>query len=216
MTAAQALDDYLAALLRGDRRAATAVLDGAREQGMDTSSLYMEVLQPALWEIGRLWQANEISVADEHLATAITQAAMARLFDAAVPGMNGSAPTLIAACADVERHEIGLRMVCDLLELEGWDTTFLGATVPIESLVEMVRRRRPEVVALSASLPPHLPRLRAMVEAVRGALPDEPPLIVVGGRPFLEHPGLAQRLGADLTASSATEAVRLLRERVES
>lgn len=125
----------------------------------------------------------------EHLATAITQAAMARLFDAAVPGMNGSAPTLIAACADVERHEIGLRMVCDLLELEGWDTSFLGATVPIERLVEMVRRRRPEVVALSASLPPHLPRLRAMVETVRGALPDQPPLIVVGGRPFLEHHG---------------------------
>jgi methanogenic corrinoid protein MtbC1 len=115
---------------------------------------------------------------------------------------------------DVERHEVGLRMLCDLLDLEGWHTTYLGATVPIESLVAMVRRLRPDVVALSAALSPHLPRLRAMVEAIRDALGDARPLIIVGGRPFLDDPSLGQRLGADLSAQNATEAVRLLGERV--
>ena len=138
---------------------------------------------------------------------------MERLFDAALSTAGSPAPTLLAACADVERHEIGLRMVCDLLELEGWNTTYLGASVPMESLIEMVRRRQPDVVALSASLAPHLPRLRAMVEAVREGAGADPPVILVGGRPFLEHPDLAQRLGADLTARSAVEAVDLLRER---
>lgn len=213
MTPRDAYEDYLVAILRGNRREAVAVLDRAGEAGMDTPTVYMEVLQPALWEVGRLWQANEISVADEHLATAITQAAMARLFDAALQLPASSTPTLIAACADIERHEIGLRMVCDLLELAGWNTTYLGATVPIDSLVDLVRRRRPDVVALSASLPPHLPRLRAMVEAVKRDTGGEPPLVLVGGRPFLEHPGLALRLGADLTAPSALEAAELLRER---
>lgn len=213
MTPEETREDYLSAILRGNRREAVGVLDRACEAGMRTSTLYMEVLQPALWEVGRLWQNNDISVADEHLATAITQAAMARLFDAALPGPVSPAPTLVAACADVERHEIGLRMVCDLLELEGWSTSFLGATVPIESLLELVRRRRPDVVALSAALPPHLPRLRAMIEAVREGTGEDPPLIVVGGRPFLEHPDLAERLGADLTARSASEAVDLLRAR---
>jgi methanogenic corrinoid protein MtbC1 len=105
-------------------------------------------------------------------------------------------------------------MICDVLEMEGWDTVFLGATVPIEDLVAMVRERRPDVVALSASIAPHLGRVRATIDAIRGAMPGAAPLIAVGGRAFADDPGLAERLGADLTATDAVEAARLLKERV--
>lgn len=182
---------------------------------MAVAQIYLQVLQPALREIGRLWQQNEISVADEHLATAITQAAMARLYEQVFTWQYGTGHTLIAACADVERHEIGLRMLCDLLELEGWETTYLGATVPVESLVSMVRKRRPTAVALSVALVPHLPRLRTMIQAIREAMRDAQPVIVVGGRPFLDDPQLATRLGADFTAPDASAAVETLRARVE-
>jgi methanogenic corrinoid protein MtbC1 len=212
---------YLAAIRDGDRRRAFRVVDGAQEAGLALERVYMDVLQPALREIGRLWQENAITVADEHLATAITQAAMARAYERSVGLAEETGPTLLAACADTERHEVGLRMLCDLLECEGWRTTYLGATVPVGALAAMVRRRRPDVVALSATLPPHLPRLRAMVQAVReaagAAAPADAgvaPLVLVGGRPFLADPALAARLGADLTASDAATAVRLLRERV--
>jgi MerR family transcriptional regulator, light-induced transcriptional regulator len=213
MNPEQAYREYLDALLDGDRRAATEVVRRARDAGVGYSALYMRVFQPALQEIGRLWQANEISVADEHLATAITQAAMSALFGEAASETPGVGPTLIAACADVEQHEIGLRMLCDLLELEGWTTLYLGASVPIESLVAMVRQRTPEVVALSTAISLHLPRLRAMVEAVRGCDAVRPPLILVGGRPFLDQPEIAGEMGADFTAADAASAVRLLQER---
>lgn len=205
--------DYLSALRAGDRRAAFGAIDAAREAGVELGAIYMEVFQPAMREIGRLWQENEISVADEHLATAITQAAMARAFEDAFSWGPDGGRSLIAACADLERHEVGLRMICDLLDLRGWDTTYLGATVPIESLVTMVRRKRPDAVALSVAIAPHLPRLRLMIEAIRSLIPD-PPLILVGGRPFLEDPTLATRVGADLTAPDAVQAVELLEQRI--
>lgn len=205
---------YLAAVRAGDRRRAFQVVDDARAAGLDLGALYMDVFQPALREIGRLWQENAISVADEHLATAITQAAMAHAYGQAIDWAAAAGPTLIAACADTERHELGLRMLCDLLECEGWTAVYLGATVPVAALAAMVRERRPDVVALSATLPPHLPRLRAMVEAVRAAAAAPAPLVLVGGRPFLADPALAGRLGADLTAPDAATAVRLLGERV--
>lgn len=208
-----AFRDYLAAIRAGDRRAAFAAIDAAREAGVDLGSLYMEVFQPAMREIGRLWQENEISVADEHLATAITQAAMARAFEHAFSWGPGGGRSLLAACADLERHEVGLRMICDLLDLRGWDTTYLGATVPLDSLVAMVRRKRPDAVALSVAIAPHLPRLRLMIEAIRSLIPD-PPLILVGGRPFLDDPTLATRVGADLTAPDALQAVELLEQRI--
>ena len=206
---------YLQAVLEGDRRKAFQVLDDARESGMDLETIYVGVLQPTMREIGRLWQENEITVADEHLATAITQAAMAHAFEHVFTwkGETSEDLSLIAACADIERHEVGLRMISDLLDLRGWRTTYLGASVPVDSLVAMVYRRRPTAVALSVSIAPHLPRLREMIEQIRARV-ENPPLILVGGRPFLADPGLAERLGADLTAADAIEAVRLLDDRI--
>ncbi len=214
MTLEEARERYLAAVLEGSRRTAFGVVDEAFHGGIGLRELYLGVFQPAMRDIGRLWQENRITVADEHLATAITQAAMARLYDELFRGGGEAGPLLIAACADTERHELGLRMICDVLEMEGWDTVFLGATVPIEDLVAMVRERRPDVVALSASIAPHLGRVRATIDAIRGAMPGAAPLIAVGGRAFADDPGLADRLGADLTATDAVEAARLLKERV--
>jgi methanogenic corrinoid protein MtbC1 len=208
------LSSYLGAIREGDRRRAFEIIDNARSSGLDLGTLYVGVFQPALREIGRLWQENQISVADEHLATAITQAAMARAYEGAFTWRSTEGRTLVAACVDIERHEVGLRMLCDLLDLEGWHTTYLGATVPVESLVAMVQRRRPDVLALSVALSPHLPRLRAVIDAVKQALGDDRPLIIVGGRPFLEDPALAERVGADLTATTAVDAVRALGQAV--
>ena len=205
---------YLDAIRDGDRRRAFQLIDEARGAGVDLSTIYVSVFQPALREIGRLWQQNSISVADEHLATAITQAAMARAYQSAFTWRSALGRSLIAACVDTERHEVGLRMLCDLLDLEGWHTTYLGASVPVESLVTMVQRRRPDVVALSAALTPHVSRVRAMIEEIRNALGDTRPLIIVGGRPFLDDPALATRVGADFTAQNAVDAVRLLGEKV--
>ena len=204
---------YLDAVVAGNRRRAFDVVDAALAGGLDIRALYVEVFQPALREVGRLWQRNVITVADEHLATAITQAAMARLYDRLFAAALAEGPLLVAACADGERHEVGLRMVCDLLEMEGWDTVFLGATVPLDDLVRMVRERRPQVVALSASIAPNVSRVGEAIRAIRGAVPGRTPLIAVGGRAFAEDPGLAQRLGADLTAHDAAEAAERLKQR---
>lgn len=207
---------YLAAVRAADRHEAFAVLDRARAAGIGVSAIYLEVLQPALREIGRLWQENEISVADEHLATAISQSAMARLYDGVAAATGDRGRSLIGACADVERHEIGLRMICDLLELQGWTTAYLGGSVPIDSLVSMVRAKRPDVVALSVALAPHLPRLRAMIDALRQDLGDQCPLILVGGRPLMDRPELAVTLGADMTANGPDEAIALLDRHFEA
>ena len=79
---AEWLPSYLAAIRAGERRRAFALVDQACAAGVGLRTLYLDVFQPALREIGRLWQENEITVAEEHLATAITEIAMARLYGA--------------------------------------------------------------------------------------------------------------------------------------
>jgi MerR family transcriptional regulator, light-induced transcriptional regulator len=213
MTTEEAYEGYLAAIRAGDRHRAFAVIERATSADLDIPTIYLEVFQPVLREIGRLWEENRLTVAEEHLATSITQTAMLRLYsDLDLPESSGR--VLIAACADSERHEVGLRMLCDILELSGWETVFLGATVPSESLVKMVANRRPDAVALSASITPHLVQVGRTIRAIREAAGDDQPVILVGGRAFHERPQLATELGADLTAPDAVEAAGLLVERV--
>ena len=207
-------DDFLDALKRGDRRAATFIVDAALDAGAELREIYIDVVQPAMREIGRLWQENELTVAEEHLATAISQSVMSRTFERVFVWRDSRTPFLVAACADDERHQIGLRMLCDLLEMEGWETSYLGASVPIESLVDFVQKHQPDAVAISATIAPHIPRVRAAIDALRAAHLAKQPVVAVGGRAFLTDPSLAVRVGADLTAADAADAVRVLDETV--
>lgn len=206
--------EFLAVLRRGDRRAAFRVIDEALDAGTELREIYLGVVQPAMREIGRLWQENELTVAEEHLATAIVQLVMGRAFERVFVWRDSRTPVLIAACADEERHQIGLRMLCDLLEMEGWDTMYLGASVPIESLVDLVRKHEPDAVAMSATIAPHVVRVRNAIAAIRAADLPKQPVVAVGGRAFLSDPSLATRIGADITAADASDAVRLLEEQV--
>jgi len=208
-----AANQFLDAIVAGNRRRAFEVADAAIAGGMDIRALYLDVFQPALREVGRLWQQNRITVADEHLATAIVQAAMARLYERLFASATGTGPLMVAACAEGERHEVGLRMVCDILELEGWDTLFLGATVPTPDLVRLICERGPQVVALSASITPNVPRVEEAIRAIKENCGNQPPLIVVGGRPFAADETLALRVGADMTARDAADAAERLKER---
>src|SRR5688572_27812094 len=72
-------DGYLGALLASDLAGARAVLDEAIAGGMPVRRIYLDVLQPTLYEVGRRWSHADIGIAQEHLATAATQSAMARL-----------------------------------------------------------------------------------------------------------------------------------------
>jgi methanogenic corrinoid protein MtbC1 len=211
MTADEVRADYIAGLVAGDRRRAMAVVEAGRAAGLGLRDIYLSVLQPALREVGRLWETGAMTVAQEHLATAITQTIMSRLAGEHFRDNDGG-PMLIAACVDSERHAVGLRMICDLLELEGWNPVYLGASVPTPDLVRMVGERRPRAVALSVSLPPHLLPTQAAIGAVR-ALGAPQPIVVLGGR-AVHDAALAQRLGADFTATDAGEAVDRLRQGV--
>src|SRR4051812_2754595 len=63
---------YAAALVAGDEGAARTPIPGSREAGLRTAEIDDEIIAPALWLVGELWERGEITVADEHLATEIS------------------------------------------------------------------------------------------------------------------------------------------------
>src|SRR4051794_5451319 len=175
--------EYLDALLASDVPGAHRAIGDAITGGVDVRGLYLDVLQPAMYEIGRLWSHAEISVAQEHLATAATQSAMARLSAAlGQEPRRGRRGTAICACVTDELHAVGGRVVADFLEADGWDVVFLGALTPSADLAALAAEREAIVVALSAALPERIPRVREVIAALRAL--DPAPFVLGGGQAF--------------------------------
>ncbi|MBV9669731.1 MAG: cobalamin-dependent protein [Acidobacteriales bacterium] len=199
---------YLRAMLRTDRQGARKlILEALEDPRVSISDIYIHVFEKTQREIGRLWQLNQISVGQEHYCTAVTQVIMAELYPQIVKTSRNGRRAVIA-CVSGDLHELGARMVSDHLELEGWETVYLGANTPISSIIEAVRLHQPDIVAVSVAMTFHLDRIRQLIHHMR----TESGLharIIVGGYPFRLVPGLWRDIGADGFADDAAGAVKL-------
>jgi len=199
---------YLGALLNGERHAASQMVLDTISSGVPVKDVYLHVFQPAQYEIGRLWQLNEISVAQEHYGTGATQLIMSQLYPH-IFASNKGAGTLVATCVAGDLHEIGGRMVSDFFEIEGWNTFYLGANMPSQAVVDTVIQRRAQVLAISATMLFHLPAVGELIKKVRAHSECRDVKILVGGCPFLSSPDLWRTIGADGSALNAQQAAIL-------
>jgi len=202
--------DYLSALLRGSRRDAQQIVMGALDGGASLRDVYRHVFEPVQQEIGRLWQLNLVSVAQEHFCTAATQHIMTQLYARIFAGER-SERRAVAMCVGGELHEVGLRIITDLLELEGWQTWYLGASTPPAAAVQLCVERKTDVLLVSATLPPHIAAVAEVIRQFKARRELEGARVIVGGRAFRTAPELWRRIGADGYAANADECLDLLR-----
>ncbi|HEY0793324.1 MAG TPA: cobalamin-dependent protein [Chthoniobacterales bacterium] len=207
---AQERSRFLQAVLEGRRESAVRIARQVLRAGYPPESVYIELCQHALYEAGYLWEGNRLAIAQEHLATGVVQHVMAQVQTLTSLRGRRRGPKLgraILSGVEGERHQLGAQMVADLLERDGWDVWFLGTDLPVESIVEAVELRRPDVLGLSASMLWSLPRARTVLRAVHVALGSAAPRIVLGGSAFQGLPGMGESWGADAVALDACAAL---------
>jgi methanogenic corrinoid protein MtbC1 len=204
------LNEYLAAQLSSNRRQAIKiVLDDGLAQGIPVTDLYLGIIQAAQYRIGELWQENRISVAQEHLATAVSQIVVAELYRAAVPAPSNGYRALVT-CVSGELHELGTRITADFFELAGFDVRYLGANVPTDALVAMAREEQPDLLVASVTMSSHLEALADAVDRTRAAVGDKLRL-AVGGYALSSAPRLVERLTPDIYGRDADASVAAAR-----
>ena len=194
--------EYLRLLLDGDRRGAGELIVGAVDEGVPIIEIYLDVFAPVQHEIGRLWQTGELSVAQEHFCTAATQSIMAQLYPRFLSARK-SRGRVVALSVSGELHEIGIRMVADLLEIEGWDTWYLGANTPEETVSSFIIEHDAQLLAVSATMTFHIDRVRRIIEHMRNDPRCAAVPVIVGGYPFNVDPELWKSVGADGYAATA-------------
>lgn len=206
--------NYTNALLDGDRRAASVLIMDAVKQGIPISDIYLNVFQKSQYEVGRLWMTNKITVAKEHFCTAATQQIMGQLYPY-IFSTERNGYKLVAANIGGELHEIGIRMVADFFEMDGWDTYYLGANTPIESIVSAINDNDADVVGLSIAVTFQVGFLKNIVNQIRNNI-DKNVKIIIGGLALQKVGKKWKDFNADGYAPDAQEAVDLANRLVSS
>jgi methanogenic corrinoid protein MtbC1 len=181
MIAESAYHDYLQSLLAGRRADCNDLVRRLLDSGTGVREMYRDLFQRSMYRVGELWEHNRITVATEHLATSITEGLLNLVYPM-VFATERVGKTAIVSCAANEFHQVGGKMVADILELNGWDAHFLGANMPAEDMSACIQDTRPDLVALSLSVFSNMNNLIHAIEVVRTDFSGLP--ILVGGQAF--------------------------------
>ena len=197
---------FEAALLAGNQREALKVVNQCFDEGCNLVDVELHVIQPALYAVGDKWQANQVTVAQEHIATAIVQSVMTVALLRSPPPSPIDKRVLLA-CVEGNNHAVGLRMVADAFLLSGWEVQYLGANVPTRALVQQVFEWKPDLVGLSVSFPQQLRVVKDVIGGLLERLGTARPAVIVGGLAINRFNQLADAVGADASSTDAQAAV---------
>jgi len=204
---------YAVALLSGDEVAAELAIRDALDAKLSTAEIDDEIVAPALWLVGELWERGEISVADEHVATEISLRVLALQREAQRVAAGRGGHLVMLATPSGELHVVALRMADTLLREAGYGVLMLGADVPAHALAASASRYEPDVVCLSATMPGGEEKLLVAMHEVQQAWPGA--AFVVGGRSLTSRMRSQAGIGVCRRVSEAVEAVDALVKRAD-
>ncbi|RDI42281.1 cobalamin B12-binding domain-containing protein [Falsibacillus pallidus] len=172
------INDLTKILLEGDWFKAEDWLEETKSLGYSPIEIQEDIIKASMYNLGRFWEKNMITVADEHLATITADFLLTRLQPAQAPA--APKPLAMLFCIEGEEHYIGLKMSASILRENGWNVKMLGSNLPIDHAVYFARKWKPDLVGMSISISTLLPNLLKCEEKIR-ALPHQP-MTLIGGR----------------------------------
>jgi excisionase family DNA binding protein len=195
-------------LLAGDEAGAWSVVEAARASGVEPVALHLDLLAPVLRSVGDRWAIGELTVGDEHKASAVATRLVGRLGPLmARPGRRRGRVVVGAAPGDA--HGLPASILANVLRGAQYEVVELGASTPAGSFVEALGEGdAPLAACVSASVSGHDAALRRVVDALHrvSAVP-----VLVGGA-AVAGPAHARDLGADGTAADGRGALHLVQE----
>lgn len=202
---------FLSFLLKADYKSCIKMAEEIAKTKNAIKDFYLHIVQPAIYEIGELWEKGKISVAEEHLATSIVSRIMANMYKKIIIEKKNKSKAIITSAPN-EFHEVGSRIVADLLELYGWDIIYLGANTPDIELFKMIKKVKPKFIGISVTMPFNLDRVLNIVNSLKKNANINKTKILVGGIVFNTFPELCRIIGADGYAKDAETAVSIVKQ----
>jgi MerR family transcriptional regulator, light-induced transcriptional regulator len=204
-------NQFIEFVMSGEKQLASRLILNRIKNGTSVKDIYIHVFEKTLKRIGDLWEAGRLDVAAEHHFTCVTRTILAQLHPY-LYNPKRIPLTVVSLSVSGEMHNIGMRMVTDLLEMEGINTVFLGSNIPTDSIIRTLKHWKASVLAISATMDYHVNSVKTLIDAVRGDEECKNVKVVVGGAAFNIAADLWKKVGADAYAANAEEAVDVIKD----
>jgi methanogenic corrinoid protein MtbC1 len=206
---------FLLAVLETREQDAIELILDAYERGVSIADLHEQVMHRVQLEVGRMWQMAEVTIAEEHYCTGIVTT-ITTLLRARVPRPEPNGRRVITAMPGSETHDLGLRLVTQAFELDGWVAFHLGATTPASAIIEAARDFGCDAIALSTNIILYLRQTADVIAQLRANPVTAELPIIVGGQPFNLVDDLWKLIGADGCATSSMNAPQVVGDLLDS
>jgi excisionase family DNA binding protein len=192
-------------LMSGDESGAWSLIESALSSGMTPDKIHVDLLAPALRRIGEGWRAGQVTIAEEHQATAVATKLIGRLGPRFARRGRRRGRVLIGTPPG-ERHTLSVAIVADLLRGAGWEVIELGSDLPVEEFVRAASKAAPlAAVAVSLSNREFLETTAELVVSLKDAVAAP---VIVGGTAIDAE--TASMLNADGWASDGRTAIEAI------
>lgn len=188
---------FLNYLLKKDRISAQKMIMDLVDNGKSIEYIYKNIFMKTLIKTGKLWQVNEITIADEHYNTAVIQSIIGQLY----PNLFKNPPTkkkVFCLSNTQELHQVGIRMIADLFTIDGWDAHYFGEYNTKEFINESVKNNKPEIIIISTTLAKNIEYVEKIISDLRKNFSYNF-YIFVGGLAFSMHSDIYKKIGADFS-----------------
>lgn len=202
------LEEYLSALLEGDRSRCRSIIEKVLQKGTPTNTVYADIIWPTMVEIERLSREELISPAAEHLSTRINRNIVDQLQNK-LPRKPIKNKKIIVCCAKEELQELGAQITADLFESDGWEVKFLGGGLTNDDILAYVNKYAPDILLIYGTTPKQAPSVRQLIDTIKAVNAWPHIRIMVSGGLFNRADGLWEEIGADMFAETAVEALNV-------
>lgn len=205
----------LIALQKEDKELALKLAINALENGeIKVVHLYETILLPALNSIIDEYKEDEELIWREHVRSGIVRTIIENAYPFILKERKELDPSrgrVIVMCPEYEDHELGAKMVSDYFTLEGYDSTFIGAKTPRNTILKAIEIINPKYLCISVTNHYNLISTKKTIDAIKEKI-KENPIFILGGSAFNSNPEAYKDVGGDLVLKGYNDIKNLHKE----
>ena len=201
-------------IMEGDQEKAEDIARKAIAKGVDPLILLEEGFIPAITEVGRLFEEEEIFLPELMLAAEAMKGA-AGICNEAIPKEKAKKTgKIVIGTVEGDIHDIGKSIVESFLAANGFEVYDLGREIPTAMFIEKAVEVDADVIATSALLTTTMGAQKELEEELKKRFLRDKFKTIVGGAPVDQK--WADTIGADAYAEDAAEAVQKIKELLDA
>ena len=204
-------NDFMNALLEPNLSKAISISNNFIKTKEDISVFWERVILSSLYSIGIKWSQGEISVGQEHTATSICERVMSEHYSKIIDKFDKKLRVLVSVSPN-ELHEVGSRMIGDMLELNGYDIVYLGSNSSENEIIDTIITKNIDVVLISTTIVANINLVKKLISKIRHNIRQKELKIFVGGQAYSVDEKLVEEVGADCYISCSNKLLEVLKE----